>query len=85
MGFFKAFLSSCLGALVAMIIFAFLAIAIIAGMTGEKKVIIENNSILHIALDAPINELEVENPLAGLPLPGTTERNLGVLQLIRTI
>lgn len=85
MGFFKAFLSSCLGALVAMIVFALLIIAVIAGMTGEKKVVIASNSILHIALDAPINELEVENPLEGLPLPGSSERNVGVLQLIRTI
>ncbi|HEY8513800.1 MAG TPA: signal peptide peptidase SppA [Cyclobacteriaceae bacterium] len=85
MGFFKAFLSSCLGALVAMIIFAILVIAIIAGMTGEKQVIIEGNSILHISLDDPINELEVENPLAGLPLPGSSDQNIGVLQLIRTI
>src|SRR5690606_427617 len=85
MGFFKAFLSSCLGALVAMIIFAILVIAIIAGMTGEKQVIIEGNSILHISLDDPINELEVENTLAGLPLPGSSDQNIGVLQLIRTI
>lgn len=85
MGFFKAFLSSCLGALVAMIVFALLIIAVIAGMTGEKKVIIGSNSILHIDLDGPINELEVEDPLAGLPLPGTSEQNVGLLQLIRTI
>src|SRR5690606_14278986 len=85
MGFFKAFLSSCLGALVAMIIFTILVIAVIAGMTGEKQVIIKGNSILHITLDVPINELEVENPLAGLPLPGSSGQNIGVLQLIRTI
>jgi protease-4 len=85
MGFFKAFLSSCLGALVAMIIFTILVIAVIAGMTGEKQVIIKGNSILHITLDDPINELEVENPLAGLPLPGSSGQNIGVLQLIRTI
>lgn len=85
MGFLKAFLSSCLGALVAMIVFAFLVIAVIAGMTSEKKVIIERNSILHLSLDAPVNELEVESPLAGLPLPGAAEANIGLLQLVRTI
>src|SRR5690606_11900720 len=62
-----------------------LVIAVIAGMTGEKQVIIKGNSILHITLDDPINELEVENPLAGLPLPGSSGQNIGVLQLIRTI
>lgn len=85
MGFLKAFLSSCLGALVAMIIFALLVIAVIGGITGEKKVIIESNSILHVKLDAPINELEVESPLAGLPVLGASDANIGVLQLIRTI
>jgi protease-4 len=85
MSFFKTFLSSCLGALVAMIVFAFLVIAVIVSMTGEKKAIISSNSILHLSLDAPINELEVENPLEGIPLPGTAEANVGVLQLIRTI
>lgn len=85
MGFFKAFLSSCLGALTAMILFAILAIAIIAGMAGEKKVIIDNNSVLHLRLDVPINELEVDDPFSGLPFPGAGQGNIGLIQLLSTI
>lgn len=85
MGFFRTFLSSCLGALTAMILFALLAVAVIAGMTGEKEVAIKDNSILHLSLDVAINELEVEDPLGGLPIPGAGEGNIGLMQLLSTI
>ena len=85
MGFFKTFLSSCLGALVAMVLFAILAVAVIAGMTGEKEAVIKNNSILHLSLDVPINELEVEDPFSGFPIPGAGEGNIGLMQLLLTI
>src|SRR5690606_29252847 len=85
MGFFRTFLSSCLGALTAMILFAILAIAVIAGMTGEKEAVIKNNSVLHLSLDVPINELEVEDPFSGLPFPGVGEGNIGLMQFLSTI
>ena len=85
MGFFRTFLSSCLGALTAMILFALLMVALIVGMTGEKEAVVKSNSILHLSLDVAINELEVDDPLGGLPLPGAGEGNIGLMQLLSTI
>lgn len=79
------FLSSCLGALTAMIVLVVLGIAIISGIASEKKEVITGNSILHLKLDVPINELQVDNPLSGLPLPGAGEGNIGLMQLLSAI
>lgn len=85
MSFGKAFLSSCLGALTAMIVFFFLSIFLIGGLVSglqdEKEVVLDDNSVLHLELDAQINEMQQENPLAGLPIPGADVRKIGLLQL----
>jgi protease IV len=86
MSFGRAFLSSCLGALVAMIAFVFLFFifisAIVGQMASEKEVVIESNSVLHINLDAQINELQFEDPLAAFrnEIP-----KIGLLQLKQAI
>ena len=89
MSFGKAFLSSCLGALTAMIVFFFLTIflvgGIVSGLSEDKKVVVDDNSVLHLELDAQINELQQENPLAGLPLPGADVRKIGLLNLKQAI
>lgn len=89
MSFGKAFLSSCLGALTAMIVLFFLSFFVISGMVAalsdDKEVMIEDNSVLHLELDAQINEMQQENPLAGLPLPGADIRKIGLLQLKEAI
>ena len=89
MSFGKAFLSSCLGALTAMIVFFFLSIfligGIISGMSDDKQVVVEDNSVLHLELDAQFNELQQENPFAGLPVPGGEVRKIGLLNLKQVI
>ena len=89
MTFGKAFFASCLGALTALMVFVFLSIfvigGIISGLSEDKKVVLEDNSVLHLQLDAEINEMEVENPLAGLPLPGVDKRKIGLMQLKQAI
>jgi protease IV len=89
MSFGKAFLSSCLGALTAMILFGLLILiffsVLVAGMSEDKQAIIEENSVLHLKLDAQISELQRENPLAGLPVPGGDVINIGILQLKEAI
>lgn len=89
MSFGKAFFSSCLGALVALIVFTVLSVfiftGIVASLSSEKEVIVEDNSILHLKLDAQITELQQENPFAGLPVPGGEVGNVGVLQLKEAI
>jgi protease IV len=91
MNFFKTFLASCLGSLVSLIVLCFLffiiTAAIIAGIAGsaEEQVIVNDNSVLQLNLDAEITEQQVENPFAGLPIPGADVSNIGLLQLKQTI
>jgi protease-4 len=89
MSFGKAFLSSCLGALTAMIVFIFLSIflvgGLVSGLSDDQKVVVEENSVLHLELDAEINEMHQENPLAGLPVPGAGARKIGLMQLKQAI
>lgn len=82
MGFFKNILSSCLGALAAMILLCILLVALISVATKEKDVVIANNSILHLKLNSPINELQEDTPI---PLPGVNEPNIGLMQLLQAI
>jgi protease-4 len=85
MSFGKAFLSSCLGALVAIILFCILTLiffsVLFSGLSSEQEVIVENNSVLHLKLDGRIRELQEENPFAGLPVPGGDAQSVGLLQL----
>src|SRR4051794_25149402 len=85
MSFAKAFFSSCLGALAAMILFFVLTLiffsALVSGLSSEQEVIVESNSVLHLKLDGQIRELQQENPLAGLPVPGGDAQSVGLLQL----
>ncbi|NJM24516.1 MAG: signal peptide peptidase SppA [Bacteroidia bacterium] len=45
----------------------------------------EDHSVLHLQLDAQFTEMQVENPFAGLPLPGADVRTIGLLQLKEAI
>jgi protease IV len=89
MSFGRAFFSSCLGALTALVIFCvvvfFFFTAMIASITSDKEVLVEKNSVLHLQLDAQISELQKENPFAGLPVPGGDVKHIGILQLKETI
>ena len=89
MSFGKAFVSSCLGALTAMVVFFFLSIlllsSLVSGLSEDKTVTVKENSVLHLELDAQIHEMEQENPLEGLPLPGGDIRKIGLMQLKQAI
>lgn len=83
MNFIKTFFASCLGSLVALGLIIILTIGffmtLISGISGdEKKTVVEDNSVLHLKLDVPISENEIENPLEGLPIPGA-QSPLGLL------
>ncbi|MCU0369072.1 MAG: S49 family peptidase, partial [Cyclobacteriaceae bacterium] len=89
MNFIKTFFASCLGSLLAMvllilIVFGFFSV-LVSQLSGEQdKVLVEDNSVLHLKLDFPITENEVENPLEGLPLPGATS-SISLLSLKSSI
>ncbi len=84
MNFLKTFLASCLGSLIAMILIMVLFIALLSGLSQEKVVTIDEGSVLHLRLEVPITELELDDPLAEL-LPGATEQSLGLLRIKRVI
>lgn len=90
MNFFKSFLASCLGSLVALavvilLIFGFFS-ALIAGLSkADAPVVLESNSVLHLKLNVPITENEVEDPLEGLPIPGVEDPAIGLLPFKRAL
>jgi protease-4 len=86
MNFFKTFLASCLGSLIALVVLLFLVIgffsaAISSLSTDDKIVDVAENSVLHLKLNVPMTEVDIENPLDGLPLPGAEEVGIGLLPL----
>lgn len=89
MNFIKTFFASCLGSLVALgliiVIVIFLFISLVSGISGdENRAIVKENSVLHLKLDMPITENEIDNPLEGLPIPGA-ETPLGLLPFKKAI
>lgn len=85
MNFFKGFLSSCLGALVAMVL-VLVGIILIISMSGGEEVMVKENSVLRLDLDVPIIELEREDPFAAFSILGTSApKPVGLAQLRQTI
>jgi protease IV len=84
MNFFKTFLASCLGTLVTLFVLVILMIGFLVGLGGEEEVIVRDNSVLQLNLDAQITEQPVDNPFEGLPI-GNTIPNIGLLQLKQTL
>ena len=84
MGFLKSFFASCLGTLVALVVLILLGIVVISVVTNEKDVEITDSSVLHLKLDSPISEQEVEDPLSEL-FPGAGDQSIGLIQLKQVI
>jgi signal peptide peptidase SppA, 67K type len=84
-----SFLRSLLACLLALVIFSlivfFVFLGIIGGLASEKEVVVANNSVLHLKLDGPITEMQREDALAGLPIPGVASGSVGLLQLKQAI
>lgn len=84
MNFLKTFLASCLGTLIAIVLLIFLTIGFIAGLSEEKAEQVADNSVLHLRLEAPITELELDDPIADV-FPGATEQSYGLLKVKEVI
>src|SRR5262245_28545249 len=85
MNFLKAFLTSCLGTLVGILVLI-LGTIFIVSLSGGDEIIVSENSVLRLDLDAQIIEAEKEDPFAGLPLFGASApRPIGLAQLRQTI
>ncbi|MFZ9504083.1 MAG: signal peptide peptidase SppA [Cyclobacteriaceae bacterium] len=85
MSFFKNLLSSCLGTILALVVTAILGIFILISISSaSEETAIDENSVLHLRLNVPVAEQEVEDPIAGL-LPDGPELTVGLLQLKEAI
>lgn len=84
MNFLKSFLASCLGSLVAIALLIFLTIGLISGLSDEKVVQVADNSVLHLRLEAPITELELDDPLADV-FPEVADQSVGLLRIRKVI
>src|SRR5882762_5655021 len=87
MAFIKNILSSCLGAFLAFILvigFSIFILSMIATFASDRKVDIDDNTVLYLKLAAPINEMEADDPLAEL-LQGAADQPIGLIQLKQAI
>ncbi|HEY9048408.1 MAG TPA: signal peptide peptidase SppA [Ohtaekwangia sp.] len=84
MNFWKSFFAAFLALILFSVISFILLLGIIGGLTAEEEVVIAENSVLHLKLDAQITELQAENPLAGLPFSNDVPK-IGLLQLKEVI
>jgi protease IV len=85
MNFFKSFFAALLALVVFCGLMLFALIGLIAVVGSEEKVLVHENSVLHLDLDDRIKELQEDNPLEGLPIPGNKSGAIGLLQLKQSI
>lgn len=87
MSFFKSFFASLLALVAFSLIGFFLLLGVMAAVISSSKeeVIVKSNSVLHLKLDAQINEMEEENPFAGIPFGGSEIPQIGLMQLKEAI
>jgi protease IV len=85
MNFFRSFIAAFMALIAFSILVVVFFIAFIAALGSETKETIEANSVLHLELDGRIHELQEEDPLEGLPLPGREAGAIGLLQLKQSI
>ncbi len=84
MSFLKSFFASCLGTFVALGLLLLFVIFLIGSFSQEKTVVIGDNSVLHLRLEMPISEMELDDPLADL-FPAAAEQTLGLLRIKEVI
>ena len=84
MNFLKSFLASCLGSIVAIVLLVIIGVFLLASLSNEGLTPIAGDSVLHLKLEAPITELELEDPIAEI-FPGAGEQSYGVIQLKEAI
>ena len=86
--FLKFTLASIVGMLVVGLLLLFIFIGIITAMvsSGDKIVAVEDNSILHLNMDAQIVERSTNNPFEELDIPGLqSSKKIGLNDLLACI
>lgn len=84
MNFFKVFFASCLGSLVAMLCLTLMTFFFLAGLGADEPVQVADPAVLHLRLEAPITELEVDDPLAEA-FPDLADQRLGLHRIKQVI
>src|SRR5436190_16177986 len=84
MNFLKSFLASCLGSMVAIIALILLCVMLVASLSNNPIEPLGEDSILHLKLESPITELELEDPL-GEFVPGAADQTYGLIQIKEAI
>lgn len=83
------FLRNLLATLVGLIIFTvfgfFVLVGIAAVIGQDDKVVVYDNSVLYLDLGRPIAEFAVDDPLNDLPIIGSDENVIGLIQLKEAI
>ncbi len=83
------FLKNILSTLIALILFSvaalFIMLSVIGAMSEEKIVKVDGNSILHLRLNKPITEQEVDNPFEEIQLLSSDESSIGLISLKKAI
>ncbi|QSE96972.1 signal peptide peptidase SppA [Fulvivirga lutea] len=63
MNFLKNILSTLIGLFIFSFIAIFLVVGIVSSLSESEKYVLEDNSILHLKLNKPVTEQEIDNPL----------------------
>ncbi|HNP19324.1 MAG TPA: signal peptide peptidase SppA [Fulvivirga sp.] len=83
------FLKNILSTLVALLLFSIVGILIVIGTIGalseKQPVVVEANSILHLKLNKPISEQEVDNPFDKIGIFSGEESSIGLIKLKKAI
>ncbi|CAN5752343.1 signal peptide peptidase SppA [soil metagenome] len=84
--FLKFVLATFVGLSLFFMLTLFLLFGIAAVASRDQTVTLDQDSILELKLDKPIEERSVENPFANVPLPfGQFQNNLGLDEILKAI
>src|SRR3569833_621608 len=84
--FFKFVFATMVGVILISIIFIVIIIGIIVAASGEKHIDVDDNSVLHINLNAAVPERTPHNPLDGLGFLGIgSEKVIGLNDILANI
>jgi protease-4 len=79
------FLKNILSTLLALIIFSlaclFIFLGIIGSLSDKQLTKVESNSVLHLKLNKPITELEVDNPFDEISFLTAEQSSIGLVQM----
>lgn len=82
--FFKMLIASILGGAILIFLIIFTLIGI--GMAGQKEFELEENAVLFLDLNYPINERQSSNPFQNFdPISGQTQKTLGLYEIVKAI